>query len=104
MAKRDSKPKINKIEDKYVISPSQYEEGQTELADDQRVKVDQLSKLITGYYDNFFTLARSYTPRSYLDIIRSQLDLRVKDNMMEPQERLEALRILEELRQALGIE
>ncbi|GIP29124.1 hypothetical protein J23TS9_42540 [Paenibacillus sp. J23TS9] len=103
MAQRDSKPKINKIEDTYVISPSQYEEGRTELADDQRVKVDQLSKLITGYYDNFFTLADSYTPRSYLDIIHSQLNLRVKDNMMEPHKRLEALRILEELRQELGI-
>lgn len=104
MASRASKAKIHKIEGNYIVSPSQHEEGRTELTEEQRDKVDQLSKLITGYYDNFFTLACSYNPKGYIDIFHSQFDLKLKDNMLEPHQQQEVLRILNELRLEFGVE
>lgn len=104
MAKRESKLKINKIQDNYVVSESEFEEGRTELTENQRAKVEQLSKLITGYYDNFINLPFNYSPRGLLDVIRYQFNIKENNQEVSPHEQREVLEVLSELRQLFGIE
>lgn len=104
MESRKSKTNLHNIENNFNDSKKLLEKGKTELTETQRLKVNQLSILITGYPDNFFNLALSYNPKGYFNAIHSQFVLKVQDKMIEPHQQQEVLRLLGELRSEYGID
>ncbi|WP_059040623.1 hypothetical protein [Paenibacillus rubinfantis] len=89
---------------KYIITESEYENGKTELSEEQSEMVERLSKLLTGYPENFNTLPRNYSPSGFIGVLNDQVKLKVDQRELDAPEQLMAFRLLEDLRKSLGVE
>lgn len=86
-----------------ALGEPQYEEGKTTLNQEQWVIVKQLSKILNYGQDDYLdNLVQSYSPKGFIDLLRTDVSVKLESTTINGTQADEAYLLIDTLHKALN--